>query len=106
MKYLKNKKFKFGKYKDQPFSAAREDVNYLRWLYDKDIARGQLRLYIQIVLNLPRSQFSVSVEESTTVPDSTYIVGAYTKSHAISIAKHKYNIHDSQSGTTYSAKKL
>lgn len=106
MKHLGKKIFKFGKYKGRPYKDAQYDTSYLKWLYRHKIGNGQLQVFVKTTLGIPTKPFIVKVEDAVNLSDGEFKVNAHSKDHAIAIAKRKYNIQISQSGTTFSATPL
>lgn len=99
-------KIKFGKYKGRELKDIPDD--YLKYLFDKGISKGKIKLYTQCKLKLPKPKFEVTVEDSVNAKDGKYIVEAYNSDNAINQCKRENNIQNSQSfhGTTYSVRLL
>lgn len=95
-------KIKFGIHKGKQLKDVPDD--YLKFLLSKNILRGKALFHCQVRFNLPKSTFSVTVEDAA-VGDGVYTVLAYNKHQAISVCIKEYKIQGTQSyhGTTYSA---
>lgn len=99
---LETLKIKFGIHKGKELKDIPDD--YLRFLFEKGISKGKIKLYTQRKLNMPKSKFKVTVEDSIGT-DSVYEVMAYNSDEAIFICQKQYKIQNTQSfhGTSYSS---
>lgn len=95
-------KIKFGIHKGKMLKDIPDD--YLKYLYEKNILKGKIKLYVQRKFNMPKSKFRVKVEDSANNSDGIYIVEAYNSNDAISLCQRINNIQNTQSfhGTSYS----
>jgi uncharacterized protein (DUF3820 family) len=96
---------RFGKYKKSRIDSVPD--SYLLWCTTNAVLRGKALLYAKIKLQLPKSTYTVTVEDSIG-SDGDYIVEAYSTDHAYRVCMSENRIQGTQSyhGTTYSAVKL
>lgn len=96
-------KLKFGIHKGKLI----EDIpiDYLKFLMSKNILKGKLLHFTQKKLNLPKTKYIVTVEDSVN-QDGEYQVETYNSKEAIYICQKQYKIQSTQSyhGTSYSVK--